>query len=112
MKTTEIKPTLTQTQVEASTINTPQIQLNSPADLVVPIALNVMATCAIALFLGKGAFKKGSGTTFLKTPLKIPCQNCFYFSKNSLLKCAVHPTTAMTTEAVGCSDFCDSRKKP
>lgn len=112
MKTTEAKPTLIQTQVEESQVNTNHNQPSSSIGLFVPLSLGLMATCAIALFLSKEISKKGSSTTFLQRPLKIPCQNCYFFTRNSLLKCAVHPTIAMTSQAADCSDFCDRHQKP
>jgi hypothetical protein len=111
MKTTETGITLIQTQVEAPTIDSTQAEPNPSASLLAPVTIGLMATCAIALFLRKEVFKKVNGTSFSLHPSKIPCQNCYFFSKNSLLKCAVHPTTAMTTEAAGCSDFCDRQRK-
>jgi hypothetical protein len=35
----------------------------------------------------------------------IPCHNCRFSSRNSYLKCAVHPTKAMKKAAIGCSDY-------
>jgi hypothetical protein len=37
---------------------------------------------------------------------KVPCRNCKYFSGNHYLKCALHPSTALTEEAIDCSDYC------
>ncbi|BBD65779.1 hypothetical protein NIES4072_05420 [Nostoc commune NIES-4072] len=34
-----------------------------------------------------------------------PCKNCQFFHKNSYLKCAVNPDTALTKEALNCSDY-------
>ncbi|MFN6487023.1 MULTISPECIES: hypothetical protein [unclassified Nostoc] len=34
-----------------------------------------------------------------------PCKNCQFFHKNSYLKCAVNPATALTKEALNCSDY-------
>jgi hypothetical protein len=112
METTAAKPTLIQTQFEESPINTTHAQPNQSPGLLVPLSLGLMATCAIAFFWVKEMSKKGGNATFLKNPQKIPCQNCYFFSRNSLLKCAVHPTTAMTSHAIDCSDFCDRHKKP
>ncbi len=36
---------------------------------------------------------------------QIPCRNCRFLSKSSYLKCAVHPTTALTEEAIDCPDY-------
>lgn len=36
---------------------------------------------------------------------EVPCRNCQFFSHNPYLKCAVHPSTAMTARAIDCSDY-------
>jgi hypothetical protein len=36
---------------------------------------------------------------------KLPCSNCRFLGYNSYLKCAVHPTKALKTEAMGCPDY-------
>ncbi|MEH1969515.1 MULTISPECIES: hypothetical protein [unclassified Nostoc] len=33
------------------------------------------------------------------------CKNCRFFNNNYFLKCAVHPTTALTKQALNCSDY-------
>jgi hypothetical protein len=35
----------------------------------------------------------------------IPCNKCRYFSSNPYVRCAVHPSRAMTPEAIECSDY-------
>lgn len=40
----------------------------------------------------------------------IPCRNCYFFSKNLQLACAVHPCTVLTESAANCSDY--RPKKP
>ncbi|MCW5316610.1 hypothetical protein GTQ43_23160 [Nostoc sp. KVJ3] len=34
-----------------------------------------------------------------------PCKSCQFFNNNSYLKCAVNPATALTKEAINCSDY-------
>ncbi|MEH1893256.1 MAG: hypothetical protein V7K92_28900 [Nostoc sp.] len=34
-----------------------------------------------------------------------PCKNCRFFNNNHYLNCAVHPTTAVTIQALNCSDY-------
>ena len=34
-----------------------------------------------------------------------PCNNCQFFNNNYYLKCAVHPSTALTKQALNCSDY-------
>lgn len=36
---------------------------------------------------------------------QVPCRNCRFFSNNYHLKCAVHPSTALTEQALNCSDY-------
>ncbi|QKQ73512.1 hypothetical protein [Nostoc sp. TCL240-02] len=33
------------------------------------------------------------------------CKSCHFFNNNSYLKCAVNPATALTKEALSCSDY-------
>lgn len=35
----------------------------------------------------------------------IPCQKCIFFNDNIHLKCAVHPHSAFTKQAIDCSDY-------
>lgn len=37
---------------------------------------------------------------------QIPCLNCQFFSGSRYLKCALHPTEAMTEAAINCPDYC------
>lgn len=46
------------------------------------------------------------GIATVKRLHQIPCANCQFFTDDYLLKCAVHPTFALTEEAINCSDFC------
>jgi hypothetical protein len=41
----------------------------------------------------------------------IPCNKCRYFSSNAYVRCAVHPSRAMTPEAIDCSDYSVSSPK-
>lgn len=36
---------------------------------------------------------------------QIPCAQCQFFTNNSVLKCTVHPTTALSEQAIHCPDF-------
>ena len=44
-------------------------------------------------------------------PPKTPCYRCRYFSNNSYLKCALHPVTALTEQAVDCRDYCSNSRE-
>ena len=36
---------------------------------------------------------------------KVPCDRCQYFSHNPYIKCALHPDTVLTEQAVDCRDY-------
>lgn len=36
---------------------------------------------------------------------QIPCSRCAYFTGDYRLKCTVHPSQALTEEAIDCQDF-------
>lgn len=36
---------------------------------------------------------------------QIPCANCQFFTDSSYLKCPVHPSSALTEEAINCLDY-------
>jgi hypothetical protein len=36
---------------------------------------------------------------------QIPCKNCRFFTNNPYLRCAVRPNTALTHQAIDCSDY-------
>jgi hypothetical protein len=46
----------------------------------------------------------GKGASLQRKRYKFPCQNCQYYTDNPYIKCAVHPTIAMTEAAKDCSD--------
>ncbi|MBW4677391.1 MAG: hypothetical protein KME52_26350 [Desmonostoc geniculatum HA4340-LM1] len=41
----------------------------------------------------------------IKTVEQHPCKKCHFFKNNYYLKCAVHPSMALTKEALNCSDY-------
>jgi hypothetical protein len=45
-----------------------------------------------------------------KSPHKAPCHRCRYFSGNPHLKCALHPMTVLTEQAVDCADYCPNMR--
>ncbi|NJP08796.1 MAG: hypothetical protein HC866_04365 [Leptolyngbyaceae cyanobacterium RU_5_1] len=71
--------------------------------LLIPICFAIV--WAIVTSLDRELPKFMQKRVSLKQPLGIPCRSCQFFSSNAYLKCAVHPTTALTDEAVSCSDY-------
>lgn len=45
------------------------------------------------------------GLERVKIMHQIPCANCRYFTHSPLLKCPLHPKTALSEEAIGCGDY-------
>lgn len=45
------------------------------------------------------------GVARLRRMHQIPCDRCVFFTNNHHLKCTVHPSKAMSEEAIGCRDF-------
>jgi hypothetical protein len=64
----------------------------------------VWAVASIIMFRGlpKALRKK---PLELNRPQKVPCRSCRFFSSNPYLKCALHPTSVMTDQAIDCADF-------
>ncbi|PSB39849.1 hypothetical protein C7B69_01275, partial [filamentous cyanobacterium Phorm 46] len=50
--------------------------------------------------------KRWQHSFIFKPHPKTLCHRCRYFSDNSYLKCALHPATALTEQAVDCRDYC------
>jgi hypothetical protein len=45
------------------------------------------------------------GVKHVKHLHQIPCANCQFFTNSYYLKCPVHPSIALSEEAIGCRDF-------
>ncbi|MEM8613340.1 MAG: hypothetical protein AAGF93_15070 [Cyanobacteria bacterium P01_H01_bin.105] len=45
------------------------------------------------------------GTNYVRRLHQIPCSRCAYFTGDYRLKCTVNPMSALTEEAIGCTDY-------
>jgi hypothetical protein len=45
------------------------------------------------------------GTARVKQLHRIPCADCCFFTNSYHLKCPVHPSVALSEEAIGCRDY-------
>lgn len=45
------------------------------------------------------------GVQRAQTMHRIPCSDCSFFTNQAVLKCPLHPTQALSEEAIGCRDF-------
>lgn len=72
--------------------------------VLVPVCF-VTAWALVVLLLWNIWTTASDGITTVKRLHQIPCANCQFFTGDYHLKCTVHPTFALTEEAINCSDF-------
>jgi hypothetical protein len=108
--TAQAQPKLVKTESPSAKVEiVPLKNITPDASLfLIPVCLIAVWTIVAFPFFREIAKTKSTGTNFLRMS-RIPCRNCRFFSRSSYLKCAVHPTTAMTEDAVNCSDYCSNR---
>lgn len=75
----------------------------------IPISLLTAWAISIVIYSDIWAILQ-HGILAIKNSNQVPCRNCQFFKNNPYLRCAVHPSTALTDEAKGCSDYCPQRK--
>lgn len=70
------------------------------------IPLGFMMVWAIVVFIFSDIWPlaRHKALTIKHLP-EVPCRNCQFFTNNPYLKCAVHPSTALTDQALNCSDY-------
>lgn len=49
------------------------------------------------------------GFTQARQMHQIPCANCTYFTNSHFLKCPIHPTRALSEDAINCPDYENAR---
>jgi len=82
------------------------ISASDTASLVVASILIILATAALIY----ARIPKTIQHSFsLKLCSKVPCHRCQYFSHNPYLKCALHPESVLTEQAVDCQDYRPNR---
>ncbi|MEW6497244.1 MAG: hypothetical protein AB1589_32790, partial [Cyanobacteriota bacterium] len=76
--------------------------------LLVPVFLIVLAWVLACLerFNFQKSFSKSKRLNTLNHAHQIPCSNCRFFNQSLYLKCAVHPSTVLSSEAMNCPDYC------
>jgi hypothetical protein len=50
-------------------------------------------------------FNRKQNSFKVNLPDKIICSRCQYFNNNHFLKCALHPVTVLTEQAIDCKDY-------
>jgi hypothetical protein len=69
------------------------------------MTLCFLAAWAIALLVFIESALRYSKKAGGKPCSQIPCSNCLFFSNNPHLRCAVHPSKALTKNAINCTDY-------
>ncbi|MGD1951160.1 MAG: hypothetical protein ACFB14_16135 [Leptolyngbyaceae cyanobacterium] len=77
--------------------------------MVLQIAVGVGVTVGICVVLSFCVWQIWytfrQGTHYLKKLHRIPCSRCVYFTGDYRMKCAVHPMSALTEDAIDCVDY-------
>lgn len=86
----------------------PSVDTEIPTSAWIISGISGVVIVAIILFCWRQIFtwrRKQGFTSNWDYHQHIPCHNCRFYSRNSYLRCAVHPTKAMRRSAIGCSDY-------
>jgi hypothetical protein len=73
--------------------------------------LSIAAFIVIAGIFVYALFKKRKQRIFFDVTPPNPCDRCRYLSCNSYLKCALHPSVALTERAIDCKDYHPKHEK-
>ncbi len=77
-----------------------------PDSLVLLIPISFMMVWTVFVFMSSDIWIFARhGILSVKHLHQVPCKNCQFFKNNPYLPCAVHPSTALTPQAIHCSDF-------
>ena len=83
-----------------------------PGGAVIPDGtLLLISICSIMVFAIVGFMLSGASKVThdrrvsIKDFTQAPCRTCRFFTNNPYLKCAVHPSTVLSTQAINCSDY-------
>jgi len=72
----------------------------------VVVSIGFLLVWAVTLIVTLGIPKAARDKKiYWRSPSQVPCRQCQFFSVNPYLRCAIHPLTALTSEAVDCSDY-------
>jgi hypothetical protein len=69
------------------------------------MTLCFLAVWAIALLVFLESAVRYGREAVGKKYSQVPCRNCQFYSNNPHLRCAVHPSLALTKQAIECKDY-------
>lgn len=77
------------------------------------LLLGCLVSISLLILLGKYPnLVKATYQTLGDEQESYRCRSCTFFDKNLYLKCAVHPNTVLTKEAMHCPDYWPLHNKP
>jgi len=88
----------------------PPSQRKIEMDIAFQSVMGLMILSTIAALIYVCIYEQKQHSSSFKLPFNVPCPRCQYFTNNQFLKCTLHPTTALTEQAVDCIDYCSHRK--
>jgi Tfp pilus assembly protein PilE len=96
----------------SSTSNLPpnnrEIETHSPLETVSIVLVGFVVLSVIAAAIYEHFYKRNKPSLRPKLSAKISCQECYYFSCNHYVKCAIHPDNVLTDRAINCRDYSSS----
>ncbi len=70
------------------------------------IPISFLMIWAVVVFMSEDLWTVARQSMFtIKYLNRVPCRNCQFYKNNPYLPCAVHPSTALTAQAINCSDY-------
>jgi hypothetical protein len=93
----------------SSTSNLPpnnrEIEAHSPLETVSIVLVGFVVLSAIAAAIYEHFSKRNKPSLSPKLSAKVLCHECYYFSYNHYVKCALHPDKVLTDQAIDCRDY-------
>jgi hypothetical protein len=75
-------------------------------------AITIFVMVSVAIMVIYNRFSKRSLHFFVINPSQVtPCHRCQYLGNDSYLRCALHPSTVLTKEAIDCQDYHPNTKE-
>lgn len=74
--------------------------------LLAPICFMIVWWFVVFIVLqGCKIARSGDKVVTINRLKQVPCKNCRFFNNSHYLKCAVHPSSVLTRQALNCSDY-------
>jgi cellobiose-specific phosphotransferase system component IIC len=91
--------------MQPSNLPAPSQQRIEALDTALMLTMDLMIFSTICMLIYACFPKSRKYSSNFNLLNSVPCRRCQYFSNNAHLKCTIHPTTAMTKEAINCRDY-------